>query len=174
MSESGLRWVIFPSSFRFFLSLSPSLSLITVENDILTSLIRSKNSATNPSEASIEARHTILEEGNSDEKWLFGKIGSFAAGQLLKRYSMLGDGTFLVREVNIGGHAISLLYDEKVFHFKIKVKSTPNHDMYYLVESQIFESLLQLIIHYQTHPLICGARRFIFKQLVPRSETQTV
>lgn len=90
------------------------------------------------------------------EKWFHGKLpgGRNEAENLLKAYSYLGDGTFLVREsvTFVGDYCLSF-WRQGVNHCRIKLKQDKGQTKYYLIETTCFDSLYSLITHYRNHPL---------------------
>ncbi|KAG7210373.1 hypothetical protein KM043_011907 [Ampulex compressa] len=92
-----------------------------------------------------------------EEKWFHGKLarGREEAEELLRRYSHLGDGTFLVRQcvTFIGDYCLSFWRKGKVNHCRIKLKQEMGQTQYYLIDSKCFDSLYSLITHYRNHPL---------------------
>nr|XP_034180308.1 1-phosphatidylinositol 4,5-bisphosphate phosphodiesterase gamma-1 isoform X2 [Osmia lignaria] len=91
------------------------------------------------------------------EKWFHGKLakGREEAEELLRRYSHLGDGTFLVRQcvTFVGDYCLSFWRKGKVNHCRIKLKQEMGQTQYYLIDTNCFDSLYSLITHYRNHPL---------------------
>ncbi|CAB0003270.1 unnamed protein product [Nesidiocoris tenuis] len=91
------------------------------------------------------------------EKWFHGKLsgGRAEAENLLKQYSHLGDGTFLVRESEtfVGDYSLSFWRQGKVNHCRIRSKQERGQTKYMLIDSTNFDSLFSLITHYRSHPL---------------------
>lgn len=91
------------------------------------------------------------------EKWFHGKLGRGReeAEELLRRYSHLGDGTFLVRQsyTFVGDYCLSFWRKGKVNHCRIKLKQEMGQTKFYLIDTNCFDSLYSLITHYRTHPL---------------------
>ncbi|CAG5073650.1 5-bisphosphate phosphodiesterase gamma-1 (Mus musculus) [Cotesia congregata] len=91
------------------------------------------------------------------EKWFHGKLarGREEADELLRRYSRLGDGTFLVREcvTFVGDYCLSFWRKGKVNHCRIKLKQQYGKTQYYLIDSVCFDSLYSLITHYRNNSL---------------------
>jgi phosphatidylinositol phospholipase C gamma-1 len=91
------------------------------------------------------------------EKWFHGKLakGREEADELLRHYSYLGDGTFLVREcvTFVGDYCLSFWRKGKVNHCRIKLKQEMGQTQYYLIDTTCFDSLYSLITHYRSHPL---------------------
>uniref|UniRef100_A0A8D8YHH8 Phosphoinositide phospholipase C n=1 Tax=Cacopsylla melanoneura TaxID=428564 RepID=A0A8D8YHH8_9HEMI len=89
------------------------------------------------------------------EKWFHGRLsgGRAEAEKLLRQYSYLGDGTFLVRESEtfIGDYSLSFWWQGRVNHCRIRSK--PESGQFYLVEKSYFDSLYSLISHYRTNHL---------------------
>ncbi|RWS31552.1 phospholipase C gamma-like protein, partial [Leptotrombidium deliense] len=108
------------------------------------------------------SRDLIACPGFSDElhfgeKWFHGKLtgGRNEAAQLLRQYSCLGDGTFLVRESEtfVGDYSLSFWRQGTVNHCRIRSREEHGNKKYYLIDSVSFNSLYSLINHYQSHPL---------------------
>ncbi|XP_046996756.1 1-phosphatidylinositol 4,5-bisphosphate phosphodiesterase gamma-1 [Schistocerca americana] len=103
------------------------------------------------------------------EKWFHGKLasGRTEAETLLKDYSHLGDGTFLVRESEtfVGDYSLSFWRQGKVNHCHIRSKQENNQTKYYLIDTNCFDSLYSLITHYQSHPL--RSQEFLIKLQKP-------
>ena len=91
------------------------------------------------------------------EKWFHGKLGRGReeAEELLRRYSHLGDGTFLVRQcvTFVGDYCLSFWRKGKVNHCRIKLKQEMGQTQFYLIDTNCFDSLYSLITHYRNHPL---------------------
>ena len=92
------------------------------------------------------------------EKWFHGKLhgGRTQAELLLKSYSHLGDGTFLVRESNtfVGDYSLTFWRQGKVNHCRIKQKQERGGQIkFFLIDAVTFDTLYSLITHYQSHPL---------------------
>ncbi|XP_023319124.1 1-phosphatidylinositol 4,5-bisphosphate phosphodiesterase gamma-1 isoform X2 [Trichogramma pretiosum] len=97
------------------------------------------------------------EELHFGEMWFHGRLpnGRLEAEEILRRYSYLGDGTFLVREcvTFVGDYCLSFWRKDKVNHCRIKCKQEGNVTSYYLIEPHCFDSLYSLITHYRSYPL---------------------
>uniref|UniRef100_A0A1B6CI00 Phosphoinositide phospholipase C n=1 Tax=Clastoptera arizonana TaxID=38151 RepID=A0A1B6CI00_9HEMI len=91
------------------------------------------------------------------EKWFHGKLpgGRSEAEDVLRKYSRLGDGTFLVRESEtfVGDYSLSFWRQGKVNHCRIRSKQDKGQTKYFLIDSNCFDSLYSLITHYRNHPL---------------------
>lgn len=91
------------------------------------------------------------------EKWFHGKLarGREEAEELLRRYSHLSDGTFLVRQcvTFVGDYCLSFWRKGKVNHCRIKLKQEMGQTQYYLIDTNCFDSLYSLITYYRSHPL---------------------
>ncbi|XP_033208477.1 1-phosphatidylinositol 4,5-bisphosphate phosphodiesterase gamma-1 isoform X2 [Belonocnema kinseyi] len=91
------------------------------------------------------------------EMWFHGKLakGREEAEDLLRQYSHLGDGTFLVRQcvTFVGDYCLSFWRKSKVNHCRIKLKQEMGQTQYYLIDTNCFDSLYSLITHYRSHPL---------------------
>lgn len=101
------------------------------------------------------------------EMWFHGKLanGREEAENLLRQYSHLGDGTFLVRQcvTFVGDYCLSFWRKSKVNHCRIKLKQDMGQTQYYLIDTNCFDSLYSLITHYRTHPLRSQVRK-LFKR----------
>lgn len=110
------------------------------------------------------------EELHFGEKWFHGRLpnGREEAEQLLKTYSHLGDGTFLVRSsvTFVGEYCLSFWRDKSVNHCRIK--SNTQQTKFYLTDTKLFDSLYSLIMHYRTHPLVTAEFSIILKEPVPQ------
>ncbi|KAK8783444.1 hypothetical protein V5799_010196 [Amblyomma americanum] len=97
------------------------------------------------------------EELHFGEKCFHGKLagGRLKAQELLQQHAHLGDGTFLVRESDtfVGDYSLSFWRQGKVNHCRIKSKQERGQTKYYLIDTGAFDTLYNLISHYQTHPL---------------------
>lgn len=141
----------------------------TREDEIESSFPRQKESVTN-------------EELHFGENWFHGKLagGRDEAENLLRQYSFLGDGTFLVREsvTFVGDYCLSFWRKDKPNHcrcliliiipfirssddslfFRIKLKQDKGVTKYYLMENVLFDSLYSLIVHYRQNSLRSSVR----------------
>lgn len=99
----------------------------------------------------------LNDELHFGENWFHGKLdnGREEAERLLKSYSHLGDGTFLVRESStfVGDYSISFWRQDRVHHCRIKLKHSNGLSKYYLVDNHVFDSLYSLITHYRQNLL---------------------
>ncbi|RWS14774.1 1-phosphatidylinositol 4:5-bisphosphate phosphodiesterase gamma-1-like protein [Dinothrombium tinctorium] len=121
--------------------------------------------------------HPSRDPGSSDElhfgeKWFHGKLagGRGEAAELLRRYSHLGDGTFLVRESEtfVGDYSLSFWRQGNVNHCRIRSRQEKGTTKYWLIETVTFNSLYALINHYQTHPLRSQEFSVILTEPVPQ------
>ncbi|KAJ8684283.1 hypothetical protein QAD02_020075, partial [Eretmocerus hayati] len=91
------------------------------------------------------------------EMWFHGRLarGREEAEELLRRYSHLGDGTFLVRQcvTFVGDYCLSFWRKGKVNHCRIKLKQDMGQTQFYLIETNCFDSLYSLITYYRSNPL---------------------
>lgn len=113
----------------------------------------------------ITPRESSAEELHYSEPWFHGKLGSnsgepnrsrLMAQRLLRRYSHLGDGTFLVRESGtfVGDYTLSFWAHNKDNHVRIQTKKNDSGNIrYQLINSIDFDSLFSLITYYHNHPL---------------------
>ena len=99
----------------------------------------------------------IEDELHIGEPWFFGKLTGkrSQAEQLLKQYSNLGDGLFLVRESDtfIGDYSLSFWYDNRPNHCRIRSCIVNGKMKYYFIDKVTFDSLYALITFYQSNPL---------------------
>lgn len=106
------------------------------------------------------------------ENWFHGKLsgGREEAEQLLRTYSHLGDGTFLVREsvTFVGDYCLSFWRMGKTNHCRIKLKHENGMTKFYLMENSLFDSLYSLICHYRQHVLRSSEFTITLKEPVPQ------
>lgn len=99
----------------------------------------------------------ISNELHFGENWFHGRLegGRDEAETLLRTYSYLGDGTFLVREsaTFVGDYSISFWRQGRPHHCRIKLKQDKDITKYYLVDNYMFDSLYRLVMHYRSNPL---------------------
>lgn len=112
------------------------------------------------------------EELHFSERWFHGRLpeGRKEAEQLLRTYSHLGDGTFLVRAsvTFVGDYSLSFWHKGQVNHCRIYSKQDRQQTMYYLIEAKYFDSLYSLITHYRTSPLITPCFSIVLREPVPQ------
>ncbi|XP_044272158.1 1-phosphatidylinositol 4,5-bisphosphate phosphodiesterase gamma-1 isoform X2 [Tribolium madens] len=112
------------------------------------------------------------EELHFSEKWFHGKLanGREEAEQLLKSYSHLGDGTFLVRAsvTFVGEYCLSFWRNGQVNHCRIRSKPDKQHTRYYLTDAKYFDSLYSLITHYRNCPLVTAEFSITLQEPVPQ------
>ncbi|XP_065161549.1 1-phosphatidylinositol 4,5-bisphosphate phosphodiesterase gamma-1 isoform X2 [Atheta coriaria] len=112
------------------------------------------------------------EELHFAEKWFHGRLpnGRDEAEQLLKTYSNLGDGTFLVRAsvTFVGEYCLSFWRNGLVNHCRIRSKQDKQQTKYYLTDSKFFDSLYSLITHYRSHPLVTHEFSITLSEPVPQ------
>ncbi|KAF7987870.1 hypothetical protein HCN44_003733 [Aphidius gifuensis] len=103
------------------------------------------------------------------EKWFHGNLarGREEADELIRKYSHLGDGTFLVRQcvTFASNYCISFWRKDKVYHCRIKLTSKIE---YYLIDSYCFDSLYSLITYYRNNLLKGHEFSIILKEPVPQ------
>lgn len=106
------------------------------------------------------------------EKWFHGRLanGREEAEQLLRTYSNLGDGTFLVRSsvTFVGEYCLSFWRNGSVNHCRIKSKQDKQQTKYYLTDTKYFDSLYSLITHYRSHPLVTAEFAITLQEPVPQ------
>ena len=93
-----------------------------------------------------------------NEAWFHRNLpnGRSSAEQILKSCAALGDGTFLVRpsETFVGDYSLSFFRRGEVYHVPIKIRQVESGvKKFYLIDQMLFDSLFDLITHYQNHPL---------------------
>ncbi|XP_019759127.2 1-phosphatidylinositol 4,5-bisphosphate phosphodiesterase gamma-1 [Dendroctonus ponderosae] len=112
------------------------------------------------------------EELHFSEKWFHGKLtkGREEAEQLLKMYSYLGDGTFLVRAsvTFVGEYSLSFWRSGQVNHCRIRSKQDKQQTKYYLIDGKYFDSLYSLITHYRISPLVTTEFSITLQEPVPQ------
>lgn len=112
------------------------------------------------------------DELHFSEEWFHGKLcgGRARAADLLKEYSYLGDGTFLVRESEtfVGDFSLSFWRQGKVNHCRIRSKQDRGQTKYYLIDTVSHDSLYSLISHYRVHPLRSQEFLMTLKNPVPQ------
>ncbi|KAK6627331.1 hypothetical protein RUM44_009808 [Polyplax serrata] len=112
------------------------------------------------------------DELHFSEMWFHGKLGGkrAEAESLLKKYSHLGDGTFLVRESEtfVGDYSLSFWRQGKVNHCRIRSKQDKGQTKYYLIDTNSFDSLYSLITYYRNHPLRSQEFLIVLKEPVPQ------
>ncbi|BFZ19735.1 hypothetical protein BsWGS_22774 [Bradybaena similaris] len=123
--------------------------------------------------ASIEGRP--VDELHFSEKWFHGRLegGRKRAEELLREYSYLGDGTFLVRESDtfVGDFSLSFWRQGKVNHCRIKSRQERGQVKYYLIDAVTFDSLYHLIMHYRQFPLRSADFTQVLKEPVPQPQS---
>ncbi|CAG9864543.1 unnamed protein product [Phyllotreta striolata] len=112
------------------------------------------------------------EELHFGEKWFHGKLekGREEAEQLLRAYSHLGDGTFLVRAsvTFVGEYCLSFWRNGQVNHCRIRSKQDRQQTKYYLIDAKYFDSLYSLITHYRASPLVTAEFSITLQEPVPQ------
>ncbi|XP_060519361.1 1-phosphatidylinositol 4,5-bisphosphate phosphodiesterase gamma-1 isoform X2 [Cylas formicarius] len=112
------------------------------------------------------------EELHYSEKWFHGKLekGREEAEQLLRDYSHLGDGTFLVRAsvTFVGEYCLSFWRNGQVNHCRIRSKQDKQQTKYYLIDGKYFDSLYSLITHYRSSPLVTTDFSITLQEPVPQ------
>ncbi|CAH1986383.1 unnamed protein product [Acanthoscelides obtectus] len=112
------------------------------------------------------------EELHFGEKWFHGRLakGREEAEQLLKAYSHLGDGTFLVRAsvTFVGEYCLSFWRNGQVNHCRIRSKQDKQQTKYYLIDAKHFDSLYSLITYYRSSPLVTAEFSITLQEPVPQ------
>jgi len=101
---------------------------------------------------------TDVSELHFSESWFHRNLphGRSSAEQILKNSAHLGDGTFLVRpsETFVGDYSLSFWRKGDVHHVPIRIRQLESGvKRFYLIDQVFFDSLYDLVGHYQTHPL---------------------
>ncbi|KAK3610357.1 hypothetical protein CHS0354_008630 [Potamilus streckersoni] len=147
---------------------------------VLTPNKLSYTEETSHEEEDVEDENTAMdgtpeEELHYREKWFHGRLeeGRNQAIRLLKDYSHLGDGTFLVRDSDtfVGDFSLSFLWQGEINHCRIKSKQDCGQTKYYLVDTNMFDSLYSLIMYYRVHPLKSANYTMILKEPVPQPKS---
>ncbi|XP_055891169.1 1-phosphatidylinositol 4,5-bisphosphate phosphodiesterase gamma-1-like isoform X2 [Biomphalaria glabrata] len=124
-------------------------------------------------EGSVEGRP--VDELHYSEKWFHGRLegGRKRAEELLRQYSYLGDGTFLVRESDtfVGDFSLSFWRQGRVNHCRIKSRQDRGQVKYYLIDAVTFDSLYHLIVHYRQFPLRSSDFTQVLKEPVPQPQS---
>ncbi|XP_055893001.1 1-phosphatidylinositol 4,5-bisphosphate phosphodiesterase gamma-1-like isoform X2 [Biomphalaria glabrata] len=107
-------------------------------------------------------------EDFSSLMWYHGKIKRDMAAILLMENRSHGDGTFLVRESESGGLAMSFLVQGKVTHSKIQCHEKPDGQKRYLIGNEIWHnSLNEMIRYYRDHKLTYKDKKISLKLSYP-------
>jgi len=101
---------------------------------------------------------TDASELHFSEPWFHRNLpnGRSSAEQILKSAANLGDGTFLVRpsETFVGDYSLSFYRKGDVHHVPIRIRQMESGvKRFYLIDQMFFDSLYDLVVHYQTHNL---------------------
>ncbi|XP_043208508.1 1-phosphatidylinositol 4,5-bisphosphate phosphodiesterase gamma-1-like [Amphibalanus amphitrite] len=106
------------------------------------------------------------------EKWFHGRLqgGRPRAEQLLREYSNLGNGTFLVRESEtfVGDYSLSFWRNGQVNHCRIRTRPEWGQNKVYLIDTVTFDCLFNLINHYRTNPLRTQNFTMLLTEPVPQ------
>ncbi|XP_037072934.1 LOW QUALITY PROTEIN: 1-phosphatidylinositol 4,5-bisphosphate phosphodiesterase gamma-1-like, partial [Pollicipes pollicipes] len=106
------------------------------------------------------------------EKWFHGRLqgGRQRAEQLLREYSYLGNGTFLVRESEtfVGDYSLSFWRNGKVNHCRIRTRPEWGQNKVYLIDTVTFDCLFNLINHYRANPLRTQDFNMLLSEPVPQ------
>ncbi|XP_065217212.1 1-phosphatidylinositol 4,5-bisphosphate phosphodiesterase gamma-1 [Planococcus citri] len=143
------------------------------QNDLETEDDTDTESEISTSSCSSRVREGIPnDELHYGEEWFHGKLpgGRDEAKDLLRHYSHLGDGTFLVRESEtfVGDYSLSFWRQDKVNHCRIKSKTEKGKTKYFLIESACFDSLYNLIAYYRMNSLRSQEFHITLKEPVPQ------
>ncbi|XP_017678049.1 PREDICTED: 1-phosphatidylinositol 4,5-bisphosphate phosphodiesterase gamma-1 [Lepidothrix coronata] len=118
-------------------------------------------------------------ELHSTEKWFHGKLGAGRDGRhiaerLLTEYCIetgAPDGSFLVRESEtfVGDYTLSFWRNGKVQHCRIHSRQDAGSPKFFLTDNLVFDSLYDLITHYQGVPLRCNEFEMRLTEPVPQT-----
>ncbi|XP_017531908.1 1-phosphatidylinositol 4,5-bisphosphate phosphodiesterase gamma-1 isoform X3 [Manis javanica] len=118
-------------------------------------------------------------ELHSNEKWFHGKLGAGRDGRhiaerLLTEYCVetgAPDGSFLVRESEtfVGDYTLSFWRNGKVQHCRIHSRQDAGTPKFFLTDNLVFDSLYDLITHYQQVPLRCNEFEMRLSEPVPQT-----
>uniref|UniRef100_A0A8D2Q4N1 1-phosphatidylinositol 4,5-bisphosphate phosphodiesterase gamma n=1 Tax=Varanus komodoensis TaxID=61221 RepID=A0A8D2Q4N1_VARKO len=118
-------------------------------------------------------------ELHSTEKWFHGKLGAGRDGRqiaerLLSEYCIetgAPDGSFLVRESEtfVGDYTLSFWRNGKVQHCRIHSRQDAGSPKFFLTDNLVFNSLYDLITHYQQVPLRCNEFEMRLTEPVPQT-----
>ncbi|KAL8179398.1 UNVERIFIED_CONTAM: 1-phosphatidylinositol 4,5-bisphosphate phosphodiesterase gamma-1 [Gekko kuhli] len=118
-------------------------------------------------------------ELHSTEKWFHGKLGAGRDGRhiaerLLTEYCIetgAPDGSFLVRESEtfVGDYTLSFWRNGKVQHCRIHSRQDAGSPKFFLTDNLVFNSLYDLITHYQQVPLRCNEFEMRLTEPVPQT-----
>uniref|UniRef100_A0A7M4F2Z3 1-phosphatidylinositol 4,5-bisphosphate phosphodiesterase gamma n=1 Tax=Crocodylus porosus TaxID=8502 RepID=A0A7M4F2Z3_CROPO len=118
-------------------------------------------------------------ELHSTEKWFHGKLGAGRDGRhiaerLLTEYCIetgAPDGSFLVRESEtfVGDYTLSFWRNGKVQHCRIHSRQDAGSPKFFLTDNLVFDSLYDLITHYQQVPLRCNEFEMRLTEPVPQT-----
>jgi len=125
---------------------------------LLGNLASHKNSISSTFSNSSRNDITDISELHFGEAWFHRNLshGRSSAEQILKAAGHMGDGTFLVRpsETFVGDYSLSFFRKGEVYHVPIKTRQLDaGVKKFYLIDAMFFDSLFDLITHYQGHPL---------------------
>ncbi|XP_012935284.1 1-phosphatidylinositol 4,5-bisphosphate phosphodiesterase gamma-1 isoform X2 [Aplysia californica] len=124
-------------------------------------------------EEDIEGRP--VDELHFSEKWFHGRLegGRRKAEELLRHYSYLGNGTFLVRESDtfVGDFSLSFWRQNHVNHCRIKSRQERGQVKFYLIDAVTFDSLYHLIMHYRQFPLRSSDFTQVLRDPVPQPQS---
>ena len=153
---------------RHFFVLTPSRLYYTVEREDSAG----EDDGDDRDRASVVRESCPNEELHFGEKWFHGRLpgGRANAEKLLREYSHLGDGTFLVRESEtfVGDYSLSFWRQGQVNHCRIKNHQENGRTKYYMIDTLTFDSLYDLVTHYRTHPLRSQEFLITLKEPVPQ------
>ncbi|XP_064641817.1 1-phosphatidylinositol 4,5-bisphosphate phosphodiesterase gamma-1-like isoform X2 [Lineus longissimus] len=109
------------------------------------------------------------------EQWFHGRLDGRRkrAEELLKQYSYLGDGTFLVRdsETFVGDFSLSFWRQGQVCHCRIKSHQERGQTRYSLIQNLSFDSLYSLINHHRQNPLRSQEFQITLTEPVPQEHS---
>ena len=108
------------------------------------------------------------------EPWFHRNLarGRSSAEEILRNSRETGDGTFLVRpsDTFVGDYSLSFWRKEEVHHVPIRIRQVENalQKRFYLIDQVYFDSLYDLIVHYQAHPLRSSKFQLVLGEAAPQ------
>lgn len=167
------------TQYKLFYTDSYKLDQVSKFHDLHTYLLRlilQESERSEDEDDTLTLRRSKSDVPNEDlhfgEKWFHGRLanGREEAEQLLRTYSNLGDGTFLVRSsvTFVGEYCLSFWRNGSVNHCRIKSKQDKQQTKYYLTDTKYFDSLYILITHYRSHPLVTAEFAITLQEPVPQ------
>lgn len=94
----------------------------------------------------------VAKEMHKHQPWFFGLLSRDEAEQYLLQSRDLRDGVYLVREKSTGALALSLLFRQRPWHYKIRDSPNGKHNIDLGPE---FDTIMDLITFYHNGGLLC-------------------